>query len=205
MTQYTLYTSPLSQHGRRVVSLFEEAQIPYAIESVAIEKGEHLQPDYTAVNPNGQLPALSIDGKILLESHTMMRFLCDTHGLEQWYPKDPWHRAQVDQWLDWNHYRVGPHVSAYVVNKVLLGADGDAALIQRSDEMLRSAFPVLESRLGDSPFVAGESTTIADLAIASNVFQMGFAQASPDSPHIAAWMERVGAHKGFQASLPPPP
>lgn len=205
MADYLLYTSPLSQHGRRVVSLLEEAGIPYAIEPIAIEKGEHLGPTFAEVNPNRQVPALAVDGKILLESHAIMRFLCDRHGLDAWYPKEPWIRAQVDQWLDWNHYRLGHNVSAFVVNKVMLGDDGDSGVIARSEEALAVALQVLENHLGAGPYLVGEAPTIADLAVASNVFQLGFARAVPETPNIGGWMTQVSQLKGFKASLPPVP
>ncbi|MEO8554054.1 MAG: glutathione S-transferase family protein, partial [Kofleriaceae bacterium] len=117
---YELHMHPLSQHARRVVSLLEEAGIDYTATPVAIEKGEHMSPAYLAINPNHQVPALRVDGRVLLESNTILRFLCDRHDLEAWYPKDALARAQVDQWLDWNQCRLGPSVTQLVLNKVML-------------------------------------------------------------------------------------
>lgn len=199
---YKLYTSPLSQHGRRVVSLLEQNRIPYQVQHVAIEQGEHLKPEFTAINPNNQLPALEVDGTVLIESHAIMRFLCDTHGLDDWYPKDTAKRALVDRWLDWNHYSLGPWVTVLVINKVMLGPNGDASAVALAEGALDRAFPFLESHLGDGPFVVGGKPTIADLAIASNVFQLNFANAAPVSKNINAWMERLNTLEGFLASLP---
>jgi glutathione S-transferase len=202
---YKLYHSPLSQHARRVVSLLEEAGIEYEVEPIAVEKGEHMSPAYMAVNPNHQLPAMEVDGEVMLESHAIMRFLCDTHGLDSWYPKVPRQRAGVDQWLDWNHCRLMTPVNTLVYNKVLLGENGDKAAIARSEAQLPEVFEVLEHHLQGRNFVAGDSPTIADLSIASNIFQLGFADAVPKSPNIGAWLGRVGELKGYRASLPPPP
>jgi glutathione S-transferase len=202
---YELYMSPLSQHSRRVVSLFEEAGIDYTARPVAVEKGEHRSPAYLAINPNHQVPALKVDGEILLESNAILRHLCDRHGLEAWYPKQGMARARVDQWLDWNQCRLGPQVTQLVLNKVFLGDRGDKQAVERAQEQLEDVFGVLESHLGDRSFVAADHPTIADLSIASNCFQLGFAGASPSSPNIAAWMARVGELRGYQASLPPPP
>lgn len=202
---YELYTSPLSQHARRVVSLLEEAGIEYTAKPVALEKGEHMSPAYLAVNPNHQVPALKIDGEVLLESNAILRFLCERHGLDTWYPKEAMARARVDQWLDWNQCRLADPVTQLVVNKVVLGDQGDKDAIVRAEQKLPEVLDVLEKHLQGRTFLAGEQPTIADLSIASNLFQLGFAGAMPESPNIKAWFGRVSELKGFRASLPPPP
>jgi glutathione S-transferase len=200
---YELYTSPLSQHCRRVVSLLEEEGIPYSKRPIAIEAGEHMSPAFLAVNPNHQLPALKVDGTVLLESNAMLRFLCDTHGLDAWYPKAGLARATVDQWLDWNQCRLGPAVTQLVMNKVFLGDKGDPKAVEQANEKLAEVFGVLESHLAGRSFVAGDRATIADLSIVSNVFQLGFAGAVPTSPNVASWFGRMMERPGVRASLPP--
>ncbi len=202
---YKLYHSPLSQHARRVVSLLEAGGIEYELEPVAVEKGAHMSAEYLAVNPNHQLPALDVDGEILLESNAIMRFLCDAHGLDAWYPKATMARAKVDQWLDWNQCRLMDPTTSLVVNKVILGDKGDQGAVARAEARLTDVLGVLEAHLDGREWVAGDGPTIADLSIASNIFQLGFAQATPTTPHTSAWFQRVMELPGFRASLPPPP
>lgn len=202
---YELYMSPLSQHARRVVSLLEETGIPYTPKPVALEKGEHMSPAYLAINPNHQVPALRVEEQILLESNAIMRFLCDEHGLDTWYPKSGLARARVDQWLDWNQTRLGGSVTQLVLNKVFLGPNGDMQAAERAEKHLAEVFGVLETHLEGRTFVAADHPTIADLSIASNCFQLGFAGAAPTSPNIGAWLGRVSELRGYRASLPPPP
>lgn len=202
---YKLYHSPLSQHARRVVSVLETAGIEYELVPVAVEKGAHMAPEYLAINPNHQLPAMEVDGEILLESNAIMRFLCDEHGLDTWYPKGAKARAKVDQWLDWNQCRLMDPTTSLVINKALLGENGDKDAIARAESKLVDVLGVLESHLEGRDWVAGDSPTIADLSIGSNVFQLGFAQATPTTPHTGAWFSRVMELPGFKASLPPPP
>ncbi len=202
---YELYMHPLSQHARRVVSLLEEAGIPYTKRPVALESGEHMSPAYLAVNPNHQVPALKVDGEILLESNAILRFLCDRHGLETWYPKEPLARARVDQWLDWNQCRLGAATTQLVLNRVILGPNGDEQAAARAEKTLEELFGIFESHMNGRTFVAADQPTIADLSIASNCFQLGFANALPSSPNVGAWLGRVGELRGYRASLPPPP
>lgn len=199
---YTLFHSPYSQHARRVVSLLVEAGLEYQLRHVAMEKGEHLSPEYLAVNPNHQVPTL-LDGDVTIhESNAILRYLCSKHALHDWYPQDLPRRAAVEQWLDWNQCRLSPAVVDIVLNSVFLGERGDAAAVERGRNKLRELEPILESGLTGRSFLAGERATIADLSLASSIFQLGLASIAPAGPHTRRWFERVSAIDGFRRSLP---
>ncbi len=200
---YILYHFPYSQHARRVVSLLEAASLPYELRHVDMGKGEHLSAAYLAINPNHQVPTL-VDGDLTLhESNAILRYLCHKHGLTDWYPADPRHRARVEQWLDWNQSRLSPAVVDIVRNKVFLGEKGDKEAIARGEAKLRELGPILETGLRMDGFLTGATPTIADLSVASNLFQLGFAEAIPPGVRIAGWYQRVGTIDGFRKSLPP--
>lgn len=198
---YTLYHNPYSQHGRRVVSLLEEANIPYQIKHIALDQGEHRSAAFLDINPNHQVPVLETDGFRLTESNAILRFLCNEHGLTDWYPLAPRTRATVDQWLDWNQCRLSPAVIDVVLNKVFLGEHGDAAAIVRGQQQLDELLPILEAGLQRSAFLAGDAPTIADLSVASNLFQLGLAAVTVCG-NTAKWYQRLLDLRGVQASLP---
>ena len=199
---YILYHFPYSQHARRVVSLLEAASLPYEVRHVDMGKGEHLSAAYLAINPNHQVPTL-LDGDLVLhESNAILRYLCHKHGLSDWYPADPKYRARVEQWLDWNQSRLSPAVIDIVRNKVFLGQKGDKDAIARGEAKLRELGPILEAGLQRDDFLTGARPTIADLSVASNLFQLGLADAIPPGPHIAGWYGRIGALEAFKKSLP---
>lgn len=200
---YLLYHHPYSQHARRVVALMEEAKLPYELRRVALEKGEHMSPEFLAVNPNHQVPVL-IDGDVkLFESNAILRYLSNKHGLTHWYPENHAQRARVDQWLDWNQSRFGPAVVDIVLNKVFLGDKADRQAIARGEARVAELAPILEDALGASAYITGDTPTIADLSIASNITQLGLAHAAPTSPRIAAWFERVNKIPGVQRACAP--
>jgi glutathione S-transferase len=199
---YILYHFPYSQHARRVVSLLEAAGLPYELRHVDMGKGEHLSAAYLAINPNHQVPTL-IDGDLVLhESNAILRYLCHKHGLTEWFPADPAHRARVEQWLDWNQCRLSPAVIDIVRNKVFLREKGDKDAIARGEAKLKELGPILEAGLQRDEFLTGATPTIADLSVASNLFQLGFAEAIPPGAQIAAWYQRIGALEAFRKSLP---
>jgi glutathione S-transferase len=200
---YVLYHFPYSQHARRVVSLLEAAKLPYELRHVDMAKGAHLSADYLAINPNHQVPTL-IDGDLVLhESNAILRYLCHKHGLSEWYPADPAQRARVEQWLDWNQSRLSPAVIDIVRNKVFLREKGDKDAIARGEAKLRELGSILDAGLAAQDFLAGPKPTIADLSVASNLFQLRFAEAIPPGAKIAAWYQRMDALEAFRKSLPP--
>ena len=199
---YVLYSHPYSQHARRVVALFEEAGLDYELRDVALESGEHMTPAFLAINPNHQVPTF-IDGEVKIhESNAILRYLCVKHGLKDWYPDDPNVRAKLEQWLDWNQCRLAPPVIDIVLNRMILGDQGDARAIERGEKKMLELAAILDAGLAGSPFLAGPTPTIADLSVASNITQLEFADAAPTQPNIRSWYRRVSRIDGFRKSLP---
>ncbi len=197
-----LYHYPFSQHARRVVSLLEEAELKYELKHVAMDKSEFLSPEYTAINPNQQVPTFH-DGNIIIhESNAILRYLCFKHHLNTWYPLELPQRALVEQWLDWNQCRLSGCVTDIVLNKVFLGDQGDPSAIKRGEENLQQLMDILSTGLEGHSFLAGNQATIADLSVASNIFQLGIAKAVPKNQNILDWYQRVNLIKGFAKSLP---
>ncbi|HET9861931.1 MAG TPA: glutathione S-transferase family protein [Steroidobacteraceae bacterium] len=136
------------------------------------------------------------------ESNAILRYLCAKHGLDAWYPQELQQRAKVEQWLDWNQCRLSPTVVDIVLNSVFLGSAGDQAAIARGRSRLPELWSILEAGLRDTPFLVGARPSIADLSLASSVFQLTFANIAPTGPETASWFQRVSALEGFRKSLP---
>jgi glutathione S-transferase len=200
---YILYHHPYSQHSRRVAALLEEAGLDYEIRHVALDQGEHMSPAYLAINPNHQVPVM-IDGAVkIFESNAILRYLCHKHRLTDWYPEEPARRALVEQWLDWNQCRLAQAVIDIVFNKVFLGPKGDREAITRGEARLMELAPILEAALKDHAFLTGDTPTIADLSIASNLTQLGLAGAMPQQSGIDAWFKRVSSLEGVKRACAP--
>jgi len=199
----TVYQHPYSQHSRRVLALLEIANANYRSEFVDLEAGQHMSPEYLAMNPNHQVPTI-VDGEFVLsESNAILRYLCGKHSLETWYPTDPAVRACIDQWLDWNQSRLARPVIDVVFNKVFLGDNGDKDAIARGQAALVELVEVLAAGLADKTYLAGDTPTIADLSVASNITQLSLADDVPDHETIRDWYARICEIDGFHKTLPP--
>lgn len=199
---YELHHNPFSQHGRRIVSLLEEVNLGYKIVLVDMMTGGHLSEEYLSLNPNHQVPTLVEGDFSLYESNAILRFLCERHKLEQWYPSDHKQRAQVNLWLDWNQCQLSGATVDIVLNSVFLGEQGDQQAIERGKARWQELSQILESHLSDKSYLVGNLATIADLSLASNIFQLSLAKVLPESPALASWYERISNLKGFKKSLP---
>jgi len=201
---YTLYMHPFSQNSRRVVALLDAENLPYEARGVALERGEHMTADYAAINPNHQVPTL-VDGELKLhESTAILRYLCNRHGLEAWYPGDHAVRAEVDQWTDWAQSRMAPAVTGIVFHSMFADdATRDPAAIERGKTQMAELAPMIETRLADRDWIAGTAApTIADLVIASNISQLRLAGWQPAAGRLRDWYARMCELKAFADTLP---
>lgn len=199
---YQIYSHPYSQHSRRVISLLEEVGIEYESHIVDLLKGEHLSESYLSINPNHQVPTL-IDGNVKIhESNAILRYLCIKHELFDWYPRSLDTLAKVEQWLDWTQCQLFPLVRLIVLNRVFMGKNGDLNAADEAVVKIQAQFSIMENYLEGLQFLAGDKPTIADLALASNIFQLGLANEMPTTPNIVRWYQNIAALKGFQKSLP---
>jgi maleylacetoacetate isomerase len=90
-----LYTYFRSSAAFRVRIALNLKGLAYEPAFVHLAKGEHLQPAYAAINPQGLLPALEVDGALLAQSIAIMEFLEEAHPRPPLLPKDPLGRARV--------------------------------------------------------------------------------------------------------------
>ena len=201
---YTLYHFPFSQHARRVAALLEAAQLPFELRHVAMNEGEHMSPAYLKINPNHQVPTL-VDGDLKIhESTAILRYLCQRHGLEDWYPSAPAVRAGVDQWTDWTQSRMAQAVVDIVLNSVFLPeGQRDLAAIERGKTRLAELVPLITAQLDGRDWIAGTPTpTIADLTLASKFTQLERAGWRPATGPVRAWYDRMCNLEAFARTLP---
>jgi len=96
----TLYMHPVSTVSRPVSLLIAEKKLPVTEQVVDLMTGAHLQPEYAAINPSKQVPALVEGDFRLAESSAILKYLASRFDLPE-YPKDLKERARVDSAMDW--------------------------------------------------------------------------------------------------------
>lgn len=136
--------------------------LPYTWVAVDTLKGETRTAEFLALNPFGQVPTIVLDdGRPLAQSNAIIRYLArDSHLV----PTDAYAAAQMDSWLFWEQYSHEPYIAVCRFQMLYLGKSAS----ERDPDKVRRgmlALDQLERRLGESRFLAGESVSLADVAL----------------------------------------
>lgn len=95
----TLYDYPHSPHGRRIRILLSEKALPWKTVRIEMDRMAHKAPDYLAVNPNGELPALRDGDRLIYDSQVIAEYLDASYQGTKLHPRDAYQLAQVRMWL----------------------------------------------------------------------------------------------------------
>lgn len=192
MIELYYWTTP---NGHKITIFLEEAGLPYAIVPINIGAGDQFQPEFLQISPNNRIPAI-IDHEpanggepiSVFESGAILLYLAEKTG--KLIPQDIRGRVEVLQWLFWQMAGLGPmagqnhHFSAYAPEKIEYA-------INRYVKETGRLYAVLNKRLADREFVAGDYS-IADIAaypwIVPHERQ---SQNLDDFPHLQRWFENI--------------
>ena len=161
----------------------EELNVPYEFVLLDLQAGEHLQADYTAINPIGKVPAI-VDGDFTLwESGAILLYLADKYG----NAKTAEQRAEIAQWVLFANATLGPELL------------NEATRAHETARLLKPIDQILEHQ----PFLLGEQFSAADVAIGSTLgfFQMRFQMDFSAYPAVAQYLKQLGARPAFQKSI----
>lgn len=191
-------------NGHKITIALEEMGLDYTIKPVNIGAGEQFDPDFLAFSPNNRMPAI-IDHdtggapQTVFESGAILLYLAEKTG--QLMPASGPGRVAVMEWLMWQMGGFGPmlgqahHFNFYAPEDVPYGK-------QRYSTEANRLYGVLDRRLAQTSWVAGDDYTIADLAIFpwSRTYQRQ-GVAIEDYPHVQAWREKMMARPAVEKGM----
>ncbi len=195
------WTTP---NGRKVSIALEEMGLAYEVHPLALRTGAQKQPPFLAINPNGRIPAIvdrEADNFAVFESGAILLYLAEKTGL--FLPAETKARSVVIQWLMWQMGGLGPmQGQANVFNRYF--PEKIPSVIQRYQDETRRLFTVMNTRLADHAFLAGDYS-IADMAAWPWVMQHDWSGvAIDDLPHLSRWLAEVGARPAVQRGFDVP-
>jgi glutathione S-transferase len=191
-----IYADPITVNCRKVLAGLDLVGAPFELHHVDYFKGEQKAEPYISLNPNASIPAMVDDDLVLWESNAILQYAADKVGNDSAYPRDLKTRADVNRWLLWESSSWFPSCYVFLVEncvKPLLGGAPDPAVLDAQAAQFHKLAGILDARLANSPWVAGDAPTIADIALAAPMHLHGW-QRLPlgDHPNLQRWMaERV--------------
>ncbi len=220
-----LYHSGLSTCSKQVRLALREKGLAYESRYIELWRYENLHPDYLKLNPNGVVPTLVHDGQAIYNALTINEYLDDVFPDPPLRPADPAARWNMRQWTwtaDMLHLAVQDMTYAAVLqSKVddLTDADKEklvAAIpvpdrrarwrhtveggfsekeLAEREEMFAWGIAKAEAQLAETPWLAGDDFSLADISMITIVHRIGEirpALVDPATvPQVAAWQCRV--------------
>lgn len=195
-------------NGKKVTILLEEAGIPYRVVPCNIGRGDQFKPEFLKWNPNHRMPVIvdhaPADGGpplSVFESGAIMLYLAEKVG--RFCPRDLRGRTDVQQWVIWQMANQGPKLGEYGHFHRLGDAQGDQSYAKRrfADEANR-LYGVLNNRLYDRRYLAGDEYTIADMICypwAANPQLHG--QSLDDFKYFKRWHAELASRPGVQRGM----
>jgi len=194
MIELYYWTTP---NGHKITLFLEEVGLPYTLIPINIGAGDQFKPEFLKISPNNRIPAIvdrqPADGGepiSVFESGAILLYLAEKTG--KLIPADIRDRVEVLQWLFWQMGGLGPmagqnhHFSQYAPEKIPYA-------INRYVNETGRLYAVLDKRLSDREFVAGEYS-IADIAIYPWIVPYERqSQKLEDFPNLQRWFETIKA------------
>ena len=210
ITLYT-WTTP---NGRKVPILLEELGLPYEVRSVDIGHGEQFKPEFLAISPNNKIPAIvdhdAPGGPLsIFESGAILTYLAEKTG-RFLAPVGP-ARWKALEWLHWQIGNLGPMLGQLGFFAVR-SKDKAPLAIDRFTEEADRLLGVMDRRLAEVPYLAGDDYTIADIAAypwtmsATTLLARALEGRLDGKPALHRWLESVGNRpavaRGMQVPKP---
>ena len=195
-------------NGRKVSIMLEEAGLSYNTHAVNISKDEQFAPDFLKVSPNNKIPAIvDPDGPggkpiSLFESGAILFYLAEKTG--KLLPADPAGRYETMVWLMFQMAGVGPmfgqahHFRRFAKEQVPYAID-------RYTNETHRIYGVMDKRLGEVPYLAGQEYSIADVATFPWVARWEWHGIDwANYPNLKRWFDNVGARPAVQKGMAVP-
>lgn len=195
-----LYWHPMSS-ATPVAAALAELRVPHQRVKVDIRSGEQRRPDYLALNPNGKVPTLTVDGAPMFEALAIQLWLADTYGVDAglWPAAGTPQRLQAMSWCTWAYVTYGAAVVRLQVATVGDEALRHAAHADAARAALDGLLGLLDARLATQPWMLGDTYSMADLLVASVLGYSAFLGAPvARHPHVQDWLAKVQARPAMQ-------
>jgi GSH-dependent disulfide-bond oxidoreductase len=195
-------------NGKKVTILLEECGLPYRIVPCRIGQGDQFAGEFLRISPNNRMPAIVDDEPpgggapvSIFESGAIMMYIAEKAG--RFYPQDLRGRYEVNQWVIWQMANQGPKSGECGHFRRLGDAQGDQSYaVRRFTDEVNRLFGVMNNRLYDRRYLAGDAYTIADMiSYPWTVNWKAQGQDIEEFPYFKRWFDELGSRPGVQRGM----
>lgn len=177
-------------NGRKPCAVAKYLNSPVDFIKVDLAQGAQKAPDYLAINPNGQIPAL-VDGQTALwESQAIMCYLAKKAGSDLW-PDDE-RQIEIIRWFSWDSAHLSRHAGMLVwqnLIKPMFGlGDPDPKAVEEATIKFNQFAAVLDKHLSSRSHLVGDQLSVADFSVAAFLAYADRAKIPiADFAHVKRW------------------
>ncbi|HAU79564.1 MAG TPA: glutathione S-transferase [Stenotrophomonas sp.] len=196
------YWHPMSS-ATPIACVLAELAVPHERVRIDIRAGEQRTADYLAINPNGKVPCLVVDGTPMFEALAIHLWLGEHFGVAKglWPHDGTPARLEAMSWCTWAYVTYGAVIGRVwlaTTDDALRDADHAAAAIRTATALL----DLLEARLSQQPWMLGEAYSLVDLVVGQVVGYGTYLGAAVEAhPAVAAWLQQVQARPAMQGAV----
>jgi len=185
--------------------MLEELGAEYIYHEVNVRAGEQKTPEHLARNPNGKVPVIiDQDGPAgrpitVSESAAILLYLAEKHC--RFIPADPVARVRCYEWLMFQAAGLGPMFgqSGYFLK---LAPEKVPAAIERFHTEAKRNMRVLDGRLAEAEWLAGDEYSVADIATYGWIWRRAFAEVDfSEAPNVERWFDAVTARPAIERAI----
>jgi len=190
--------------SERIVWLCEELGIPYALQRYERDPVTLLSPpELKALHPLGAAPIITEGDLVLAESGAIVDYIIARHGGGRLTlgPSHPDFAAYL-YWLHFSNGNLQPNMGRNMVLRRLALAPDNPTLVGMRGRLDR-ALALVDERLRDVPYLAGEAFTAADIMTVFSLTTMRSFMPVDLAPyaHIKAYLQRIGARQAYRRAM----
>lgn len=206
MTEVILYGNPFSTYTRTARLALAQKGVAYTLEPV-----DHRAPEYRKIHPFAKTPAMRHGDFVLYETLAICIYVDDVFDGPPLVPDEPRARARAFQWVSATlDYLYPTMIRKLVFERLVAKFEGRApneALVKEGLPEITRQVGVLQETLDRTPYLAGESMTIADMFLLPIAFYVSFTaegqRIMDGAPALGEWLARMSAEPCAEATMPP--
>lgn len=179
---------------RKACALAKYLDLPITYVKVNLGRAEHLSEPFRALNPNGKVPVLEDEGRIIWEADAILCHLARRAGSDLW-PSDD-RQVDVIRWMSWNQAHLQPQAGTFYFENVIkphfgLGAPNEEKLA-RAEKPFKTFAGVLDRHLAGREWLVGSAPTVADFTVSAVLPWARESKVPLDEfPEVLRWRDRL--------------
>ena len=195
-----IYGRHTSYNVQKVLWFLDELQVLYKHIELGGKPGDTETDEFGILNPMRKVPVLVDKDKVVWESNTILRYLSNIYGAEEWNVEDAYKRSLYERWMDWSQTYFEPAFVGVFWGYYRTPIDlQNMKEIQKSLNVCIKCLGKIDDQLNAQKYLAGNKLSLADISAGVFIFRLTEIDLDISLPkNVESWYNRLKRSKGYQ-------